>query len=343
MESRIKIRPIFLGPCTLAVFFWCFFFTTLSVALQLSQYGSRMEYLGLSVIFFTGLLYPAASVIRRHCHAMACFQERLHSFQLASTKSSCCSTLPAGHFCDREVLRRCIRSWFGSEVNFENMCRSVLLESVASHLGPNLFPFQLYVVGACPVLWGLHDLALYHQLYGSTRTSSIRSRMPIYFVINSLGYFLGAGTVFVSTMSCLTRKWQQPMREQWKDVAINVMVVFVVFFEFGLMLLLAEFLDMLIVYLNYNQVWLSAAIWSCTLVLVGSAFWRQPSCSCGKMLRLDPFVSRLMSVRFSGFRWLRSSKLGPPFSRKSWASSKLGKHELRKIGEAKRFSFETLL
>lgn len=171
--SSITIKPIFLGPCALPIFAWCFFFTGCTVPLQFLQYESRMQNLGISVAAFVSLMYPAALVLRRHCHAMASFQKRLKSFQFAATKCFCCSTLPNGHFCDRQVLLHCIRLWFGLVARRNSMRCADLLESVTFRL---IFPFQLYVV-ACPVV--LLDLALYHQLYEGGEYAS--------YAIHSLG------------------------------------------------------------------------------------------------------------------------------------------------------------
>ena len=42
----------------------------------------------------------------------------------------------------KEVTRRCVSLWFGSEDIFEEMCQSVLQKAVTSNLGPHLFPYS---------------------------------------------------------------------------------------------------------------------------------------------------------------------------------------------------------
>ena len=49
-------------------------------------------------------------------------------------------TDPYLKFAFKEVTRRCVSLWFGSEDIFEEMCQSVLQKAVTSNLGPHLFP-----------------------------------------------------------------------------------------------------------------------------------------------------------------------------------------------------------
>lgn len=51
-------------------------------------------------------------------------------------------TDPYLKFAFKEVTRRCVSLWFGSEDIFEEMCQSVLQKAVTSNLGPHLFPYS---------------------------------------------------------------------------------------------------------------------------------------------------------------------------------------------------------
>eukprot|EP00434_Breviolum_minutum_P000941 symbB.v1.2.000828.t1/scaffold49.1/size384103/12 len=141
--ASICIRPSILGPCAIVVFIWCSLFVSIYMLLMTLEISGTV-FLIASLCPFFCLVYPAAAIFRRYWHEMDTFQQRLKSFKLANTSCSCCAQHPdsESHLCDKEVTRRCVSLWFGSEDIFEEMCQSVLQKAVTSNLGPHLFPYS---------------------------------------------------------------------------------------------------------------------------------------------------------------------------------------------------------
>ena len=130
-NARIRIMPIFLGTCASSLFTWCLVCTAVSVGIQAASwnfdyendeeyyekyyFGIAMYYVFISV-WFVSFTYIACMMFRKHFRSIASFQERLLRFQLAEAECYCCSAghVDTGDLCDREVIARCIRAWFGS-------------------------------------------------------------------------------------------------------------------------------------------------------------------------------------------------------------------------------------
>lgn len=108
------------------------------------------------------------------------------------------------------MLLHCIRLWFGSEAEFDQMCRSIC------DLSTDL-PFPVLHGRSLPgpVGVGLSSLSAEEGEYAP-------------YAIHSLGYFLSVGPVFVA-LKFLAQKWQQPVDKQRQDVAMNFLVVLLVF------------------------------------------------------------------------------------------------------------------
>lgn len=75
-------------------------------------------------------------MFRKHFRSIASFQERLLRFQLAEAECYCCSAghVDTGDLCDREVIARCIRAWFGSvaAVTKDGSPKQVLTQNVTA-------------------------------------------------------------------------------------------------------------------------------------------------------------------------------------------------------------------
>eukprot|EP00434_Breviolum_minutum_P005088 symbB.v1.2.004487.t1/scaffold254.1/size251309/10 len=243
-NSRIRIMPIFLGTCAFSLFTWCLVCTAVSVGIQAASwnfdyendeeyyekyyFGIAMYYVFISV-WFVSFTYIACMMFRKHFRSIASFQERLLRFQLAEAECYCCSAghVDTGDLCDREVIARCIRAWFGSESEFEEVCRTVLGASILRHLGPHLFPYKLYMVSSCPLLWGIFDHAVFHWLVLQT------PRGAVHYLMVGFANYMGLGLLILSILCFIARCCWRPLRYKCVDHVLNVVAaifLYVVFF-----------------------------------------------------------------------------------------------------------------
>ena len=78
-----------------------------------------------TAVFAFAVSYPACSMMRAYFRALDVMDRQLLCVSFATTKSTCCdmehvSSSGQPMICDREVLRECVRTWFGSEAVFED-------------------------------------------------------------------------------------------------------------------------------------------------------------------------------------------------------------------------------
>jgi len=127
------------------------------------------------------------------------------------------------------------------------------------------------MVAACPILWGLLDMALYQWLYR-------RKDFFPYYVIQSFGFFLGVGPIVVSAISLLAWKCQRSMGVRL-DIAVNLLLVLLMFLKFAAAVVLSDFIDDLIWRDLKAKPWLAAAFWSGIMIFLGFFCWQKPCCS----------------------------------------------------------------
>ena len=162
--------PIFLGTCASSLFTWCLVCTAVSVGIQAASwnfdyendeeyyekyyFGIAMYYVFISV-WFVSFTYIACMMFRKHFRSIASFQERLLRFQLAEGECYCRSAghVDTGDLCDREVIARCIRAWFGSvaAVTKDGNPKQVLTQNVTKL--------------ACSFLGGWHCCSLEQRFF----------------------------------------------------------------------------------------------------------------------------------------------------------------------------------
>ena len=62
--------------------------------------------------------------------------------------------------CDKELLEKCIVTWFGSMDFFEHAVQTDVLELFTAQLGRSPFGFRLILGAHTMILWGQTDLAM---------------------------------------------------------------------------------------------------------------------------------------------------------------------------------------
>ncbi|CAJ1460016.1 unnamed protein product [Effrenium voratum] len=106
----------------------------------------------------------ASTVLLNFTTSVEVMQKQLQNFQIADTTCSCCernhkSADGTPLMCDREVLLRCIRVWFGSEEEFERSVQESTQAALVHHLGGLCFPYHYMVTSGLPALWVQMDFA----------------------------------------------------------------------------------------------------------------------------------------------------------------------------------------
>jgi len=165
-EKNLMILPVGWGPCVL----WCFLGLW---SLQMWAYlilawhrqhpdipiwvWQAIDY-GLMVPVST-FLALAVAAFRRHFRSIETVQKQLLNFALQDTSCTCCDwnhrypKTGAEMPCDRGLLEDCIRVWFGSTQEFEEVVRTRVYEAFASKMGRYNIPY-LWIVGpTVPILW----------------------------------------------------------------------------------------------------------------------------------------------------------------------------------------------
>jgi len=262
--ASICIHPSILGPCAIVVFIWCSLFVAIYMLLMTLEISGTVLLIASLCPFFC-LVYPAAAIFRRYWHEMDSFQQRLKSFKLANTSCSCCAEHPdsESHLCDKEVIRRCVSLWFGSEDIFEEMCQSVIQKAVHSNLGPHLFPYSLCLMACSPILWGCLDLAIQQWHQGN-------SKWAPYYVISSFGYMAG-GVGYVSATCLLARKCRRPRKSYWWDILVNLLISCTM-----CLVLVAELLLLGSIHQLNWEPWVQAALVCCIFIALGHLSWHLP-------------------------------------------------------------------
>ena len=131
-EHVLIVRPTLVGPCSIAVF------TTVSAGMLgvltfpvLASSPDRRFWAAASLlplagfaVCFSAMFVAAFVYLRRYYHSIHTFVEKLRSGHFDEVTCSCCQLnhvdkqgqrIP----CDREVVKRCVATWFGSIAAFE--------------------------------------------------------------------------------------------------------------------------------------------------------------------------------------------------------------------------------
>eukprot|EP00440_Ansanella_granifera_P058589 gb/GFBE01063500.1/.p1 GENE.gb/GFBE01063500.1/~~gb/GFBE01063500.1/.p1 ORF type:complete len:450 (+),score=59.79 gb/GFBE01063500.1/:1-1350(+) len=140
-HKPLIVRPVFLGPSTLLVHAttFCCYVTLLDTPGK--HYGAVFPCFG----FFAAALLVHA--FRVHHRSLLLMKVQLDNFSLQKAECHCCTMGHVQHgsgqraVCDRELVKTCIRSWFGKVTHFEAQVREQLYVTMESQLGQHAFPY----------------------------------------------------------------------------------------------------------------------------------------------------------------------------------------------------------
>ncbi|CAE7039459.1 cpr6 [Symbiodinium natans] len=153
----VKIRPTFLGPCTL----WIFFGSVVVMTTELTIHTFLDK---LALFAFTGLgvvgFYFGTAAFRNYYDNVRQLQVELADFKLSQTKCLCCDMghEEEGILCDRQVVMECVHRWFGSVENFDKVVSTDVSAGLTSQLGQYSFPYRWLLGATTPILWAQMDM-----------------------------------------------------------------------------------------------------------------------------------------------------------------------------------------
>eukprot|EP00438_Fugacium_kawagutii_P010837 Skav222081 [mRNA] locus=scaffold2165:4585:5484:- [translate_table: standard] len=160
VTHALIIRPTFLGPASALLFM---FLTLVMVCIVFASFQEMQE----TFLVLTFVQYAIFSIgghyLRRYLLQIdECYQQ-LRDFHLHKVSSHCCSVNHLDEsgcelLCDREIIGKCIRSWFGSEEEFESTVRNQVSSAFMKGLGYYAFPFSWFIGASLPILWTYVDL-----------------------------------------------------------------------------------------------------------------------------------------------------------------------------------------
>ncbi|CAE7454495.1 unnamed protein product [Symbiodinium sp. CCMP2592] len=195
--------------------------------------------------------YLAASYLREHYRNTEIMLKQLADFTVQGAHCHCCIDEESctAEVCDRAVIARCIRIWYGSVEAFEATVRTHVRHMLYRQLGGLLFPYRWQVIGALPLFWGFADLIAARGRGGNWKVAGM-------LCLASLTWcFLLIPLVFQVAL-ILARHFRREQSSVWQDRLKSVGVALVV---------------TLLSFLGNWTAWLMADVFSASLWMGGSA------------------------------------------------------------------------
>jgi len=153
-KSKLTIRPTTQGPFNVLLM--------LAVSLQVILIGlvpDRHKAVLLTsqlTIFIIGV-YVFSATYRSYCYSLFLLSKELEHFRMEDTKAYCCDVNHEGILCDRQVISRCIRTWFGSTEQFEKVVRTDVLDILTTELSTRFFSYKMCIISGMPAAWAFMD------------------------------------------------------------------------------------------------------------------------------------------------------------------------------------------
>ena len=189
ISQHLRIRPNLMGPVLLTGHAGlCALLLGFPPLLQ--AFGDTSVAMVLTLCF--GLLpcfICLAHVGRAFCRSLDTLQQQLASFSLMNAKCSCCDANHVDSYtgqripCDRDVMLRCIGTWFGSEDVFRDLVRGQLRTAVLQQLTNMGYLYRQLVAACSPIMWLFLD-----RTAGLTRLS--QWSIVVQVVFDALSYWL---------------------------------------------------------------------------------------------------------------------------------------------------------
>ena len=212
------IRPTFLGPGAVSAFF---FFSSMMLGVIMSDWEEAEAALPVQTAFQFTIFAALSHWLRSYFLQMEECHRQVRNFSLNGVKSYCCSVNhvdAAGNrmICDREIILECIRSWFGSDEEFEQAVRSQVSSALMKGVGYNALPYSWLVGVSLPMLWVYLDLSAARLRAGAIFNTLIS-------IIYALIMWLGAGSYgyFVTLWCCF--KLRKKRTNRCCDLMVTLM------------------------------------------------------------------------------------------------------------------------
>ncbi|CAE7279543.1 unnamed protein product [Symbiodinium sp. CCMP2456] len=173
-QQHLIVRPIFMGPLSIAVYLTFAAFAMPMAVVPLPGFDARTVAQLLSAIVFCMLVVavPTVSTIRSYFRDLDTMTLQLSSISVDSTRSTCCDThhvTPEGGriLCDRKIVKECVKIWFGSELTFQDTVRAEVLDILNRNLTQKVFstPWALGVTS--PIMLAFMDVSVSFAHLGS--------------------------------------------------------------------------------------------------------------------------------------------------------------------------------
>ena len=166
-KQVLVVRPIFLGPISIAIFLTVSMSVMPITTAPIESIDTPTSLIvPISAILLLGLvvLYPVLSTIRSYFRHLEVMKRQLQAISFDTTRSACCdlnhvSATGTPLFCDRKIVKECVKSWFGSQKDFEEAVRSEVLEVLNRDLTETVFSGPWILGVTTPTLLAFMDLS----------------------------------------------------------------------------------------------------------------------------------------------------------------------------------------
>ncbi|CAE7546258.1 unnamed protein product, partial [Symbiodinium sp. CCMP2456] len=154
-ERKVTIRATAMAPCILG-FGFAIWASTIHHMLVSEQTLADRLVLFLTRWFF---FYIAAFYLCEHYRNTESMLKELSDFTVQGARCHCCNDGEPcnANVCDRAIMSRCLRMWYGSVDAFEATVRTRVRTMLCRQLGGLVFPYGWQVIVASPILWGFAD------------------------------------------------------------------------------------------------------------------------------------------------------------------------------------------
>ena len=228
-KQTLIVRPIFLGPISIAVFVFC---TAVCLPFLTVSFDNAVEGL-LGVVVPAALVasfaaYPAVATARNYFQQLDIMKQQLLAISFDTTRSSCCDQnhkSPSGQsmLCDREVVKECVNIWFGSQEAFEETVRSEVLEILTINLSERVFTTTWVLAVSSPFIWTFMDLSA--SVWNIPWDASLLTHHSFGFMIEALAAWLVALPKFKDVSIMLCRVTHAKHKVWYIEILKNLLVM----------------------------------------------------------------------------------------------------------------------
>jgi len=217
-DDKVIIRPTAMAPCILG-FGFAIWASTIHFILVSEQTPADTLVLFVTRWFF---FYLAASYLREHYRDTESMLKQLSDFTVHGARCHCCNDGEAcnASVCDRAIMSRCLRSWYGSVDAFEATVRTHVRTMLYRQLGGMLFPYGWHVMVALPILWGFADSMAARGRVDNWKVAAIMFCRALTWCFVLFPFIF---QVTLLSVKCL----RQVQSCVWQDRLTNILVAFV--------------------------------------------------------------------------------------------------------------------